>query len=126
MYLLSKYVDDVDIATGLIPKGWKWSMKGGQSQLEYSEAQREVSESQGKMDTARTMDLIVQEGSRLIQDIWFTSDLPENNQNGRYPVLDLEAWADHSEEGRAARIRHSFFDKEVAAPKVFHSKAAYT
>ena len=71
------------------------------------------------------MGLIVQEGSKLIKGIKFTSDLPEKNANGRYPVIDLEVWRDKAEDRKTARIRHSFFEKEVAAPTVFHSKAAY-
>ena len=54
--------------------------------------------------------------------------MPESHKNGRCPVLDLAVWVETREEvvGQGARIRYTFSDKEVLAPTVFHTKAAYT
>ena len=42
--------------------------------------------------------------------------------------MGLAVWSETREEtrGQGARIRYPFFDIEVSAPTVFHSKAVYT
>ena len=70
------------------------------------------------------MDLMVEEASKILPGIKFTADLSELNDSGRCPVLDLEVWADRAGDGKAV-IRHTFFEKAITAPYVFHSKAAY-
>ena len=40
-------------------------------------------------------------------------------------MLDLAVWADNTGREGVARIRHTFFEKAVASPTVFHSRAAY-
>ena len=125
IYLLAKYVDDVDVAMGIIPKGWKWKeIQKGSRQLEYSQEAEEQDVRKGKSDAKRTMDLVVEKSSKVLSGIRFTADFPECNESGRIPVLDLEVWATRTEEGKA-RIRHTFYEKAIASPSVFHSKAAY-
>ena len=40
-------------------------------------------------------------------------DWPENNDDGRMPVLDLKVWIDKSQE--IPRISYSFYKKKVAS-----------
>ena len=99
-------------------------IKQGVRQLKYDQETEQQDIKEGKSDAKRTMDLVVEESSKVLPGIRFTADLPECNESGRCPVLDLEVWAAHTEEGKM-RIRHTFYEKAIAAPSVFHSKAAY-
>lgn len=67
---------------------------------------------------------MVEEASRILPGVKFTADLPELNESGKCLVLDLEVWVEKTEDGKAARIRQTSFEK-VAALSVFHSKVAY-
>ena len=127
-YMLSKYVDDIDLATSTIPKGHSWIETDGDRRLEFSQErwERDRDRQTEETDWERTMALLVEEGDRLVPGIRLTSDLPEKHKNGKCPVLDIAVWKDNSGEGGAAKVRYTFFEKEVSAPTVFHAKAAYS
>ena len=40
-------------------------------------------------------------------------------------MLDLKVWKEEGQNG-ANTIRHTFYDKDVASPLVFHSRGAHT
>ena len=46
------------------------------------------------------------------------------NPDNKCPMLDLKVWKEHSKEGFAV-IRHTYYEKEVTSPLVFHSKGAH-
>ena len=94
VYMLAKYVDDVNVAIGIIQKGWRWKeSEQGRKKLEYSQEAMEEDTEDGRTDIKRTMNLMVEEASKILLGIKFTADLPELNDSGRCPVLDLEVWA---------------------------------
>ena len=69
------------------------------------------------------MDLLVETASSVIKGIKLTSDLPELHDNDRCPMLDIEVWAER--EGENMTIRHSFYEKPVTSPMVFHANGVY-
>ena len=54
-----------------------------------------------------------------------TFDIPEKHEDLRCPVLDLAVRLEPREVSGNLKIRHTFYEKAVSAPTVFHSKAAY-
>ena len=67
-----------------------------------------------------------EEADRLLPGLKFTVDLPEDNKDGRCPMLDLKVWTDNNGEDGVCQIRHTFFEKEISAPLVFHSRASHS
>ena len=125
-YMLAKYVNDIDLATSVIPEGYTWAQTGEEWRLEYNQNRWEIDGLSNESGTERTMGLIMEQGDRLMPGIKLTCDLPERHSNGRCLVLDIAVWSENSGAGGAARIRYTFFEKEISAPTVFHSKAAFS
>ena len=62
----------------------------------------------------------------LMKGLKFTTDLPEVHHNLKCPMLDVQVWLEpRVEEGQVARVRHTFYEKPMASPLVFHSRSAY-
>ena len=59
IYLLAKYVDDINIAMSLIPEGSRWVKVGRKWVLEQSDDQKEVDLGEAKTQQERTMGLIL-------------------------------------------------------------------
>ena len=64
--------------------------------MKFSKEALEADIAEGKTDTSSIMDLILEEGSKLIPGIMFTSDLPEANQSGKCSEVDMAVWADQT------------------------------
>ena len=77
IYLLAKYVDNINIATSLIPEGTMWVKSGRKWTLKHSDEQKEVDREKAKSPQERTMERIPWVGNRLIPGIKLTKDLPE-------------------------------------------------
>ena len=73
------------------------------------------------------MELVREVADSLMPGLKFTTDLPENYPNGKVPMLDLAVWIEKGtgEPGNGDKIRHTFYAKPSASPKVFHGKGAY-
>ena len=56
----------------------------------------------------------------MVKGLKFTSDLPENHESGKCPMLDFQVWA--QEIGGNLQIRHTFYQKATTSPLVFHAK----
>ena len=69
----------------------------------------------------RTMDLVKEMANSLVPGICFTTDLPSNYQNEKVPMLDTQVWVESSGTG-SSRIRHTYYEKQVTSPLVFHNK----
>ena len=41
------------------------------------------------------------------------------------PMLDLQVWSQYSKEGSHCLLRHSFYQKDITSPLVFHTDGAY-
>ena len=64
-----------------------------------------------------------EEEDRIIPGLEFTTDLPSDNKDSRCPRLDLKVWAE--KEGGCV-IWHTFYEKGISAPMVFHVKASHS
>ena len=84
IYLLTKYVDDINVATSIIPKGYGWVRDGRKWVLRWSEDQE--MEDRGKSKERSTMEKLRWIGDRLIPGLKLTIDLPENHESGKCPM----------------------------------------
>ena len=66
VYLLAKYVDDINLATSIIPTGEKRCKEGRKWRLWYCKTQREEDTSEGKTPEENTMVKILWVGNRLV------------------------------------------------------------
>ena len=110
IYLMAKYVDDVNIATRLIKDGFEWRKEGESWKLVWSE-QMEITD-QGRSKELATMEKIRWLGDKMIPGLKLTYDIPELHPSKRCPMLDFQVWSE--EIGGAAVIRHTFFEKSTA------------
>ena len=54
----------------------------------------------------------------------FTSDIADNHPKNRLPMLDVETWIEEQKDGTQI-LMHSFYEKQMASPIVFHKRSAY-
>ena len=120
IYLMTKYVDDINIATSLIPKGFSWTKEDRKWKLKWSEEQEKLDE--GKSPELVTMEKIRWIGDQLVPGLKLTQDLPENHPSGKCPMLDFQVWA--QETGSHVTIRHTFYQKATTLPLVFNAGGA--
>ena len=124
MYIMVKYVDDINTALQVIPKGHKWTQDDKERWiLRWSQEQMEKDERESKSDSLRTMELVREVGNSLVPGLKLTLDIPEFHQTGKVPMLDIQVWVD--QEMDSAVIRHSFYQKPSTSPLVFHSGGAH-
>ena len=116
MYLLAKYVDDLNVATYIIPEGSSWTKIGRKWRLTTDDKKKEEDTKKGKTPQERTMDLILWIGNRQIPGIKLTKDLSQYHQTGKFPLLDLQVWSQPSRDGSHCVIRHSFYQKGTSSP----------
>ena len=124
IFLFGKYVDDVNLATSIIPKGHSWKVSPEGRMLEWSQERADTDMEEGLSDSMRTLELIREEANVQVKGLKFTVDSQEKNPDGKCPMLDLKVWKEQTEEG--VTIRHTFFEKDVSSPLVFHAKGAHT
>ena len=86
--------------------------------LEVEEQDRKSEET----PEARTMRLLQEVSNHLVEGLKFTVDLPENHQNQKCPMLDVQVWLEKV--GEAVKVRHTFFEKSMTSPLVFHARSA--
>ena len=70
------------------------------------------------------MRLLQEMANYLVPGITFTVDLPANYTCGKVPMLDTQVWTEPGPQGRGTRIRHTYFEKKVTSPLVFHNRGA--
>ena len=68
--------------------------------------------------------LLREEADKNFPGLEFTTDLPSDNKDGKCPMLDLKVWTE--KEGEDCVIWHTFYEKEISALLVFHSKASHS
>ena len=123
IYLLAKYVDDINLATSLMEMGAMWRKEGRKWKLVQDPIQQEKDIGEGKSPQQLTMEKILWIGNRMVPGIKLTMDLPEFYPNGKCPMLDLQVWVDTCQDHK--RIRHSFYQKPTTSPLVFHANGAF-
>ena len=62
--------------------------------LEWDKDQEISNKESGKTPERRTFRLIREEANRIVPGLEFTTDLPSDNKDGRFPMLDLKLWAE--------------------------------
>ena len=62
--------------------------------------------------------------STLVPGISFTIDLPKNYNNGKIPMLDTQVWTEPGSQGQGTKVRHTFYEKKMTSPLVFHNRGA--
>ena len=119
--LLSSYVDDVRQGTTCLRFGMRfdvvklefvWSMG---AEEEDKNMRREIGESNNRRMSRICLPAI----NSINKDLEFTSEVPEDFEDGRLPTLDTNWWQleDYT-------ISHSYFEKAMRTPYVIMSKSA--
>ena len=85
-----------------------------------SETQNEVPEIE-KTDEEVTMEIIKEVAESVDPMIQFTVDLPGNYENGKFPVLDVQAGINKENQNK---IEFEFFEKTTKNNKVILSDSA--
>ena len=97
VFMLCKYVDDINLATAIIRAGQRWReiKEDGKKvrKLVHSDEDEEADRESDESDEERTIRLITEEASKQIPGIKFTYDIPEKHEDRKCPVLDLAVWA---------------------------------
>ena len=109
--LFIKYVEDVNLATGLILVGWylKEGDDGRRKLLWFKEKDKQDRYS-GAVNDMRTFPWIKEEADRLIPGLMFTVDLPRNHIEEKCPMLVLKLSQDVDTNAGTVRIRHSYYE----------------
>ena len=124
VYLLKKYIDDVNLAIGLLEKGWKWVRQTlGRVELEWTQERLDQDVCEDQPEEERSVERIREMASQLVDSRVFTVDLPSRHSNKKVPMLDISVWLEEIE-GRGPTIRHSYYEKETTSPLVFHGRGA--
>ena len=122
--LMKKYVDDVNLVTGILEKGWRWvRQETGSLELEWTEERYEEDVRKNEPDEVRSMERMREMASSLVEGIVFTVDLPINHESKRVPMIDITVWLDQDHGGNP-RVRHTYFEKVTTSPLVFHRREA--
>ena len=124
VYLFGKYVDDVNLATVVIPRGYSWLDTPEGRKLTCTLEREERDSKEETSDSERTLDLVREEANKIIPGLQFTIDCQEKNPDNKCPMLDLKVWKEVGQDG-ITTIHHTFYEKEVTAPLVFHAKGAH-
>ena len=78
IYILDKYVDDINVVNECIDKGSTWNG----DRIEWSEEWESEDLVSGKLDEIITMEAMLGIGKGIIPCLEFTSDLPEDKLDG--------------------------------------------
>ena len=98
IYLLVKYIDDINLATALIPTRERWVKEGRKWRLRQCGGQKEEDLQEGKTPEESTMQKILWVGDGLVPGIKLTMDCPQYHSYGKCPMLDLQVWVDKGTE----------------------------
>ena len=90
IHLLQKYVDDVFVAGNSIRKGVRYdkSVKA----LIWTIEQQENDTTENSNDEQRSMGIIAEISSSILDFLTFTWDSPTCNEDGKMPLLDTKTW----------------------------------
>ena len=89
-YIFAKYVDDVNLATSIITKGYKRTEEAEGRRLTWSKDKQDSDLEANTSDSERTLELIREEADKLIKGLRFTVDSQEKNKDNRCPMLNLK------------------------------------
>ena len=126
-FLLEKYVDDSEIIIENIPMVSRWddNIRKIVTTEETAAEDREA----GRTNDEVTMKAWGSMTSCIIPGITFTVDYPDNNANGKVPMLDFMLWKereDNPENPGEMRecLKYSFYEKPATNPKVMDAESA--
>ena len=69
LYLFGKYVDDVNLATSVVQKGYRWKETESGRKLVWSEDSEKADQEEGSLDAQRTLMLVKEEANRLMKGL---------------------------------------------------------
>ena len=111
VYLIKKYVDDVNLAVGLLEKGWKWErQETGELSLVWTQERMYLDVREAISEEERSMERLREMASDLVEGIVFTVDLPSRHRSGKVPMLDIAVWME-KREGEGHVVRHTYYEK---------------
>ena len=115
VYLLTKYVDDINVALAPIPKGFYWDKTEGKAwKLTWTQETEELDKERGSSDEERTLELVRELCNSLVPGLRLTKDLPEYHESKKCPMLDIQVWV---QDGKCSKvIRHTFYQKPTTSP----------
>ena len=113
IHLLLKYVDDCFVALTPMKLGSRWDPQE-KAMIWTLEKEKEDREA-GVSPQANTMRQFSLMASSVTKTLRFTFDIPENNQNGRMPVLDTQIWV--GKESREVGIPKEIMKEELNTMK---------
>ena len=104
--------------------GWERDLEGHFNLVWTQDRETRDMEEGTDVDTARerTMRLLGDMASSLIPGIKFIEDLSSRYPGRKVPMLDLQVWTESK--GLGTQIRHTYYEKTVTSPLVFHSRGA--
>ena len=106
IYMLDKYVDDVETLQESIGLGTRWE----RDSLVWKKEWEEEDQSVGRSENNVTM-IAVRDIANSVQPwLQFTHEEPCKENNGRVPMLDVEGWAEEDETGKQI-LKYSFYEK---------------
>ena len=114
------------MAVSIVSQGLGWEREDGSTDgwcLRWSKEREDSDKESGETGPQRTFRLIKEQADRIIPGLSFATDLPEDNPDGRCPMLDLKVWTENVD--GVCVIHHTFFEKDISAPLMFHARASH-
>ena len=116
VFLMKKYVDNLNLVTGILEKGWRWvKQETGKLEVEWTQERFEEDLEKDEPDEVRSMERMREMASSLVEGIIFTVDLPINHESKKVPMLDIAVWLDQDHGGNP-RVRHTYYEKTTTSP----------
>ena len=128
-YLLEKYVDDCEVLTENLAPGTRWN---GTALVTTEEAAAE-DRAQHKPQDQITMDALGDMASSIVPGLKFTTDCCSKNADGKVPMLDFALWKVQEKDSASTgpstgtpreALRYTFYEKNMANPKVMDNSSA--
>ena len=92
IWLICRYVDDVTVLMTALRKGTRWDKK--QQRLAYCKQWEAMDRREGLPDSTRTMMVVKDIMNSIFRNIQVTTEVPENFQDRKLPVLDFKCWVE--------------------------------
>ena len=118
IYMLDKYVDDVENVQESVGLGTKWTGE----KLEWREEWMLQDQQLGRSHTNVTMAAVLNIANSVRPWLQFTSEEPNEKNGWRVPMLDVEVWAEEKDNHQI--LMYSFYEKEVSSDLVIMKKSA--
>ena len=106
--LHKRFIDDIDLASKTILPGYRLNLNT--LQLEFK--QQYFTEDSNISSNLRTMKIYQQLANIISPMLQWETDIPENHENTKLPVLDLEIFVDKNDTNNP--LKHTFYQKQMS------------